>query len=109
MATLVLGYPSLDESEVEKKARPRLPLAAWTHEERYGDRSAEALASDYSEREKIDGEYYKSLYCLEGMGHELTAQNLAQIYTRLKYKKSETALFSSNFIAALKRQGFLEA
>ena len=106
VATLVLGYPSLDESEVEK-VRPRLPLAAWTHEERYSDRSVEALASDYSEREKIDGEYYKNLYGLEGVGHELAAQNLAQIYTRLKYKKLETALFSSNFIAALKRQGFL--
>jgi len=107
VVTLALGYPS-DEERKETAQRPRLPLQAWTHQERYCEPTDDALASHYQEREKVDWDYYRAIYRLQDTAQNITANNLAQIYTRLKYKKSETALFSKNFIAALKRQGFLE-
>ncbi len=103
VATLALGYPA----SIETSQRPRLQPEAFIHEEQYQQVSDELILKHYEPREALEFEYYRKSLELQGQA-VAKVDNLAKIYTELKYRKDDTELFSENYLQALKRQGFLK-
>ncbi|MGK5087339.1 nitroreductase family protein [Bdellovibrionota bacterium FG-2] len=101
VATLVLGYPSKRTAR-----RGRLPQQSVVHEETYHQASDDVLLAAYQAQEDEGFRYYEGLYERVGKSQGKIDQ-LAKIYTEIKYRGEETSLFSENFTAALKKQGFI--
>lgn len=95
ITTIALGYP--DESP---QLSDRIPLEGIMHFERY---------KDYTEAE-IDNLYaYKeSLESSKGFVAENKKENLAQVFTDVRYKKADNEFFSQKMMETLKSQGFLQ-
>lgn len=96
-----LGYPSTIE---EKK--DRLPLTAIVHHEKYEDYSEDAIREIYREREEMGMERYRSHPRLREVIDSSNAQNLAQVYTKVKYTKESHIEYSKNILDYLKEQNF---
>lgn len=93
VTTVTLGYPS------EIPPQPdRLPLEAIVHEETYADYSDELLDSLYKHKESL-AENIK-------FTKENNKETLAQVYTDVRYKKSDNEHFSKLLIEVIDRQGF---
>jgi nitroreductase len=96
ITTLSVGYPK------EPAATPfpdRLPLEGIVHHEKYLFFDAAAIDRIYAEKEALE----ESLKFIE-LNQK---QTLAQIYTDIRYKKSDNEFFSQSWLKAIKRQGFL--
>lgn len=98
-----LGYP--DEEPVLKK---RLPLKGVVHYEKYSDYSPEAIDEIYAEKNfegmkrfKNDPKFTKQL-------EEFDIENLAQVYTQLKYTEKSHLEYSKNLLEYLCEQNFLK-
>jgi nitroreductase len=97
-----LGYP--DEAPA---ARDRLPLKGIIHQEVYQDYSAEDIRNIYREKEVSGMQRYRCVPELLRVVEESGVQNLAQVYTKVKYTRKSHLEYSASIINCLKEQGFL--
>lgn len=93
ITTLVVGYP--DESP---ELADRLPLEAVVHNEKYCDYTSSEIEELWAEKETSE------------QTEQLLAQNelpnLAQIFTRNRYRAQDNIAISQSYFALLKKQGF---
>jgi len=94
ITTLTLGWP--DES---LKLTDRLPLNAVIHHEVYCDYSSESIHEAYLGKENL----VENLQFIK----ENNKSTLAQVFTDVRYKKSDNEFFSEKLFTVLKQQGFL--
>jgi nitroreductase len=94
VTTVTLGYPA----ELPP-LNDRLPLEAVVHQERYSDYSGEDIDLFYEEKEALDS----SKQFIEENGLE----TLAQVFTKVRYKKDDNVTFSNKLLEVLKKQGFM--
>ncbi len=94
VTTITLGYP--DE---KPGLTDRLPLEAVVHREKYNDYSDTDINNFYREKELIKSyqEFVK----------ENKKETLAQVFTDVRYTKSDNVLFSKALLEVLKKQGFM--
>ncbi len=100
--TLVVGYPAEDP-----EPRARLPIESIVHNERYEDFDEERVRSTYYSRETEGWKRYMSYDDMRDMIVSSGVENLAQVYTELKYRKTDNQEISEDLLANLRRQGFL--
>jgi nitroreductase len=95
VTTVTLGWPSERPEQVD-----RLPLEAIIHEEKYTDYSNEDIEKYYtSKEEREDSKQFVT---------ENNKENLAQVFTDIRYKKADNVYFSKILLEVLKNQGFME-
>jgi len=97
-----LGYPDEDPP-----LRDRLPAYGLIHDETYHDYSPESIAEIYLERETKGWERYVSIPKLRKMVEDAGVENLAQIYTTVKYSRESHQGFSRNVLDYLAKQDFM--
>jgi nitroreductase len=94
VTTVVMGYP--DESP---ELTDRLPLEAIIHNQKYTDYTEEKINQLYRIKEaREDNKQFVA---------ENNLENLAQVFTNVRYKATDNNHFSKEFIKVLKKQGFL--
>lgn len=94
VTTVTLGWPAENPPQVD-----RLPLKAIVHDEVYVDYSEKVLASHYREKEERDD---SARFVAEN-----SKQTLAQVFTDVRYKKSDNVHFSNVLLKVLRDQGFM--
>lgn len=95
MITLTVGYPAEEGTETG-----RLPLEALMHEGKYHDYSDDRIRSLYHEKEeRADSKQFIK---------ENQKETLAQVFTDIRYPRSNNEAFSVKFIDFLKNSGFLK-
>ncbi len=94
VTTVTIGYPDEHPGVTD-----RLPLEAVVHREKYRDYSETDINNLYREKELINSyqEFVK----------ENNLQTLAQVFTDVRYKKSDNILFSNSLLEVLEKQGFM--
>ena len=97
-----IGYPNEDPAP-----RDRLPLDGLVHYETYHDYSDERIAEIYREREVKGWERYMSSPRLRKLIIDSGVENLAQVYTEVKYSRGSHQEFSKNVLNYLKAQDFM--
>lgn len=94
ITTLTIGWPDEYPEQID-----RLPLSAIVHHETYADYSKEEIIRYYSEKEnRSDNLKFVS---------ENNKETLAQVFTDIRYKKSDNIAFSKMLLEVLTRQGFM--
>jgi nitroreductase len=94
VTTITLGWPDEKPEQVD-----RLPLEAVIHHETYKDYSQEDIKRYYSEKESSpDSQQFIK---------ENNKTTLAQIFTDVRYKKSDNVHFSKMLLQVLYDQGFM--
>ena len=93
LTTVVVGYP--DE---EPGLTDRLPLEAVVHYEKYSDYTAAGIDELWAEREA--SEHTRRLLDENGL------PNLAQVFTRNRYRREDNLAISRSYFELLRRQGF---
>jgi len=95
VTTVTLGWPAEKPEQVD-----RLPLEAIIHYEVYSDYSDDSITSFYKvKEERQDSQQFVK---------ENNKQSLAQVFTDIRYKKTDNVYFSKTLLKVLKDQGFLE-
>ena len=94
VATITVGYP--DECPEQPD---RLPVCGIVHEEVYRDYTPEMIDDIHAYKESLP----ENKHFVEINGKE----TLAQIFTDIRYKKSDNEAMSVTFLETLKRQGFM--
>ena len=95
VTTITVGWPSEHPEQVD-----RLPLEAVIHSEVYKEYSAESLEKYYKEKEnRADSEQFLK---------ENNKETLAQVFTDVRYKKTDNEYFSGILLQVLRDQGFLD-
>ncbi len=102
VAGFSLGYPDEDPPP-----RDRLPLAGLVHQETYHDYSDDEIREIYRERDEKGWERYMSFPALRARIEGSGVENLAQIYTVLKYTRESHQGYSKNVLDYLAAQDFL--
>jgi nitroreductase len=97
-----LGYPNEDPA-----SRDRLPMDGLVHQETYRDYSDEGIREIYRDRELKGWERYMSFPRLRERIEGSGVENLAQIYTRIKYTKKSHQEFSQTVLDYLAAQDFM--
>ena len=98
-----LGYP--DEAPA---LRDRLPLSGLVHDEIYQDYSDEQITDIYSRRDKKGWTRYMRAAWMRKMVEKKGVENLAQIYTRIKYLRESHQDNSKKVLDYLEEQNFME-
>ena len=93
VATITVGYPDENPHQTD-----RLPLEGVVHKETYSDYTAEDIDRIYAEKESLPEN--KEFVRINN------TQTLAQIFTNIRYKKSDNEFMSGNLLEVLKKQGF---
>ena len=93
ITTITLGWPDELPEQVD-----RLPLEAIHHQETYHDYSVEDIDRLYAYKESLP-ENLKFIA-------ENNKETLAQVFTDVRYKKTDSELFSEVLLETLKKQGF---
>lgn len=93
VTTLTVGYP-----EVVPELTDRLPLNAVVHFEEYKNYSSTDIAEIYKEKE--------SLQSSKNFVIENNKTTLAQVFTEVRYKASDSDFFSEKLLKMLREQGF---
>ena len=94
VTTVTLGWPADKPDQVD-----RLTLEAIVHNESYENYTDDALESYYREKEeRSDSKQFIK---------ENNKLTLAQVFTDIRYKKSDNIHFSGVFLQVLKDQGFM--
>jgi len=93
VATVTLGWPDEHPLQVD-----RLPIEAIVHKEVYNDYSDEQIKKLYHYKESLP-ENQKYLA-------ENNKSSLAQVFTEVRYKKSDNELFSAKLLEVIRKQGF---
>src|SRR5574344_805737 len=94
IATLTVGWPA-----EKPPLSDRLPLASFTHEEIYRPYTPEDIDTYYYNKEQLE----ENLHFVE-INHK---ENLAQVFTDIRYTRKDNEAMSAGFIETLKRQHFL--
>lgn len=95
ITTLTLGWPDENPEQVE-----RLPLEAIVHSETYSDYTDEIIDLYYKEKEeRSDSQQFVK---------ENDKDTLAQVFTDIRYKKTDNIHFSKTLLQVLRDQGFME-
>lgn len=94
VTTLAIGYP--DECP---GLTDRLPLEAVVHYEKYLDYKRDKINELYS--------YKESLNSMKQFVKENNKETLAQVFTDVRYPRSDNEYFSEKMLKVLKEQGFL--
>jgi nitroreductase len=94
VTTVTIGYPDEDPPLAD-----RLPLDAVVHYEKYRDYMPKDIDRIYAEKEQLEEN--------KGFVAENGKENLAQVYTDVRYKKADNEHFSNVLLDVLKRQGFM--
>ena len=94
VTTVTIGWP--DE---QPPLTDRLPLEAIVHQETYGEYDAEKISELYAEKMAL-AENLKFVA-------ENNKQTLAQVFTDVRYKKSDNVVFSNMLLDVLRQQGFM--
>ena len=97
-----LGYPAEDPG-----LRDRLPLEGLAHEEVYHEYSDQKIQSIYAKREIKGWERYMKSDWLKDQVESKTVQNLAQLYTKVKYTRPSHQEISERILEYLRRQDFM--
>lgn len=97
VTSIVVGYPD----EHAGGLTDRLPLDAVVHYEKYSDYSDEDIEKNYKELESTD--FTRKLI------EENQTENLAQIFTDKRYKKTDNVFFSKRYFNVIKNQGFFNS
>ena len=97
-----LGYP--DELP---DLRDRLPFTGLVHWETYKDYTDNEIKEIYSEREIKGWQRYMRSKWLRGQVDEKGIENLAQLYTEVKYTRTSHQEFSSKLLTYLEEQEFM--
>lgn len=95
VATLTVGWP--DE---QPELTDRLPLFSFVHEERYADPTPIDIDRAYEKRE--------SLAVNKEFVRINKKETLAQVFTDIRYTRSDNEAMSDGLLKALVRQGFLK-
>lgn len=93
LTTIAVGYPAEEPGLTD-----RLPLEAVVHYERYTEYTAAEIDELWAERE--ESEQMKRIVEQNGEG------NLAQVFTRHRYRREDNLAISRSYFELLKRQGF---
>ena len=93
VATITVGYPDENPQQTD-----RLPLEGIVHKETYSDYAAEDIDRIFAEKESLPEN--KEFVRINN------TQTLAQIFTDIRYKKSDNEFMSGNLLEVLKKQGF---
>lgn len=99
----VLGWPDEDPAP-----RDRLPLDGLVHSETYRDHSDDEIREIYRDRDQAGWDRYMSIPRLQKLVEEAGVENLAQIYTVVKYTREGQARYTRNVLDYLKKQGFMK-
>ena len=94
VATITVGYP--DECPEQPD---RLPVSGIIHEEYYHDYTPEDIEQVYA--------YKESLSVNKQFVAENQKENLAQVFTDVRYRKSDNDYMSEKLLEVLRKQGFL--
>ena len=95
VTTVTLGWPAEQPEQTD-----RLPLEAIIHRETYKDYTDKDIELYYKDKE----ERSDSLAFIK----ENNKETLAQVFTDVRYKKSDNIYFSKMLLQVLKDQGFME-
>ena len=93
VATITVGYP--DECPEQPD---RLPVSGIIHEEYYHDYTPENIEQIYA--------YKESLPVNKRFVEENKKETLAQVFTDVRYRKSDNECMSEKLMEVLKKQGF---
>ncbi len=94
VATLTVGWPA-----EEPPLTDRLPTESFVHSETYHDYSSNDIDTYYYNKENLEENRH---FC--DINHKET---LAQIFTDIRYTRSDNEAMSEGLLAALRHQGFL--
>lgn len=94
VTTITVGYPAEDPKQVD-----RLPLEAIVHKEEFCDYTPADIDHWYAYKESLA----ENLAFIEDNKKE----TLAQVFTDVRYKKSDNELMSENLLKVLRQQKFL--
>jgi nitroreductase len=97
-----LGWPDEDPAP-----RDRLPLSGVVHEDVYRDYSDADIERIYAERNRKGWDRYMSFPELRAMIEASGVENLAQVYTVVKYTRESHQAFSETVLRYLGEQGFM--
>jgi len=105
VTSVMIGHPA-----ETPKLRARLPMYGLTHQERYQPLSDSQVLESYKDRETEGWHRYMELYgpvWVQKLAiHKV--ENLAQVYTCLKYSSQDYRLWSRRQLDSLRKQGFME-
>ena len=93
ITAVTIGYP-----ESIPELTDRLPLNAVIHYEKYEDFEESEIKEFYREKELLEN----SVKFVK----ENKKENLAQVYSEIRYPKTDSEYFSGKLLALLKEQGF---
>ena len=95
VTTVAIGYP-----EEIPELTDRIPLEGIIHTETYSDYTSETIRKLYSFKQNLESskQYVK----------ENNKETLAQVFTDVRYKKTDNEFFSGKMLDFLKEQGFLD-
>ncbi|HIW88136.1 MAG TPA: nitroreductase family protein [Candidatus Onthomorpha intestinigallinarum] len=91
ITTITMGYPKENPGLTE-----RLPLNAVVHYESYKDYSADDINELYKD--------FEDLPQIRKYIEESKQENLAQVFTNVRYKKEDALVFGKNYLEFLKKQ-----
>lgn len=94
ITTVAIGYPD----EVPELT-DRIPLEGIIHKGKYSNFTEESINQLYSFKEELES---SKQFVVEN-----NKQSLAQVYTDVRYKKSDNEFFSKKMLEVIKEQGFL--
>jgi nitroreductase len=95
VTTVTLGWPAERPGQVD-----RLPLEAVIHSEVYRDYSNDDIDSYYREKERREDSL--------AFARENNKENLAQVFTDVRYTKKDNETFSEILLQVLKDQGYMQ-
>lgn len=94
VTTLTIGWPDENPDQMD-----RLPMNAIVHHEVYNDYSDDKIISAYLEKvNRPDNRKFVA---------DNNKETLAQVFTDIRYTKSDNITFSNMLITVLKEQGFM--
>jgi len=102
VAGFSVGYP--DE---QPDLRDRLPFSGLVHWETYQDYTDQDIQEIYNEKEVKGWERYMGSKWLREQVDEKEIENLAQLYTEVKYTRASHQEFSKKLLAYLEDQEFM--
>ena len=97
-----LGYPAEDPAP-----RDRLPLRGLIHHETYQDYSDEDIQAIYQEREVKGWQRYMGSEWLKNQVEAKSIENLAELYTRVKYTRPSYQEISNRIMSYMTKQEFM--
>jgi len=93
ITAITIGYP-----EIVPELTDRLPLESVVHYEEYQDYSDERITDIYNHKENLESS--------KAFVEENRKDNLAQVYTEVRYKSADSEYFSRKLVKMLINQGF---